>query len=118
MTGGSQVLLVCCAVDDSVGEVAAATVVTVDEHDSTHASQHDTVVLPPQHRGHGLAQWVKEQQASVLAAEFPSVRKIYTTVNAENHPMLTVNRSLGYQTVAERILVEIRRAESAQHKPR
>ncbi len=32
--------------------------------------------------------------------------------------MLTVNRSLGYQTVAERILVEIRRAESAPHKPR
>ncbi|MFJ7534002.1 GNAT family N-acetyltransferase [Rhodococcus qingshengii] len=117
MTDGSRVLLVCCAVDDGIGEVAAATVVTVDEHDSTHASQHDTVVLP-QHRGHGLAQWVKEQQASVLAAEFPSLRKIYTTVNAENHPMLTVNRSLGYQTVAERILVEIRRAESAPHKPR
>ncbi|MDI9902218.1 GNAT family N-acetyltransferase [Rhodococcus sp. IEGM 1409] len=112
MTGGSQTLLVCCAVDDGVGEVAAATVVTVDFHDSTHASQHDTVVLP-QHRGHGLAQWVKEQQASVLAAEFPLLRAIYTTVNAENHPMLTVNRRLGYQTVAERILVEI-----ASHMPR
>ncbi|MFD6515347.1 GNAT family N-acetyltransferase [Rhodococcus sp. NPDC060176] len=112
MTGGSQVLLVCCAVDDAVGEVAAATVVTVDENDSTHASQHDTVVLP-RHRGHGLAQWVKEQQACVLAAEFPLLREIYTTVNAENHPMLTVNRRLGYQTVAERILVEI-----ASHTPR
>jgi len=116
MTGGSQVLLVCCAVD-GVGEVAAATVVTVDEHDCTHASQHDTVVLP-QHRGHGLAQWVKEQQAAVLAAEFPLLQKIHTTVNTENHPMLTVNRSLGYRTVAERILVEIRRVESASHKPR
>ncbi|MER2204331.1 MAG: GNAT family N-acetyltransferase, partial [Rhodococcus sp. (in: high G+C Gram-positive bacteria)] len=116
MTGGSQILLVCCAVD-GVGEVAAATVVTVDEHDFTHASQHDTVVLP-QHRGHGLAQWVKEQQVAVLAAEFPLLQKIHTTVNTENHPMLTVNRSLGYRTVAERILVEIRRVESASHKPR
>ncbi|MGW3344899.1 GNAT family N-acetyltransferase [Nonomuraea rubra] len=107
MTG--EHLLVTAALHRTTGHVAAATVITVaaGRHDLevTAASQHDTAVLP-QHRGRGLARWIKAEQTLRLHARFPSVRTITATVNTRNHPMLAVNRAVGYRTIAERLLLE------------
>ncbi|MFI6736569.1 GNAT family N-acetyltransferase [Nonomuraea sp. NPDC050451] len=68
-------------------------------------SEHDTAVLP-EHRGRGLARWIKAEQTLRLHERFPSVRTVTATVNQQNLPMVAVNRAVGYRTIAERLLTE------------
>jgi GNAT superfamily N-acetyltransferase len=105
MTTGGMRLLTCVAVHVASGGVVAATVATIPSPDGPVADQHDTAVLP-EHRGQGLARWIKAGQVDRLLACFPGVRAVTTTVNQENLPMMAVNRALGYRRVRERLLVE------------
>jgi GNAT superfamily N-acetyltransferase len=106
MMSGGQRLVVGAAVHLSSGQVAAATVTTVPAAGGPVADQHDTAVLP-QHRGHGLARWIKADQALRLHRDFPGVREVTVTVNSQNLPMIAVNRAVGYDRDVERLLVEI-----------
>jgi GNAT superfamily N-acetyltransferase len=105
MTAGGQRLLVGTAVHLSSGKVAAATVTTVPAGGSPTADQHDTAVLPD-HRRHGLARWIKADQALRVHESFPQVREVIVTVNQQNLPMIAVNRAVGYDRGVERLLVE------------
>jgi len=106
MTAGSQHLLVCVAVDLASGAAVAATVATVPQDGGPIADQHDTAVLP-HHRGRGLAGWIKAAQTLSLHESFPETSAVTVTVNQQNRPMIAVNRSLGYRTLRERLLVEM-----------
>ncbi|MFB9577603.1 GNAT family N-acetyltransferase [Streptomyces yanii] len=105
MTAGGDQLMVNTAVHTPSGEVVAATVATVPAGGGPVADQHDTAVLPD-HRRRGLARWIKAEQAIRLRGHFPAVRAVTSTVNQENLPMTTVNRSLGYRPIHGRLLVE------------
>ncbi|WP_147339749.1 GNAT family N-acetyltransferase [Actinomadura spongiicola] len=70
------------------------------------AEQHDTAVLP-EHRGGGLARWMKARQTLRLHELFPTVESVTVTVNQQDAPMLAVNRAVGYRLVRERLLVEV-----------
>ncbi|MFL1428295.1 MULTISPECIES: GNAT family N-acetyltransferase [unclassified Nocardiopsis] len=103
MTEDGSRLLVGAVVDRFSDEVVAATVCTV-----THgpvADQHDTAVLPS-HRRRGLASRVKATQTLRVHDNFPHVQAMAVTLNRENTAMLEVNRLLGYEKTAERLLVE------------
>jgi GNAT superfamily N-acetyltransferase len=106
MTAAGSHLLVCAAVDLATESVVAATAVTVPAAGGPVADQHDTAVLPG-HRRRGLARWLKADQAVRLHENFPEAAKIVVTLNQQNHPMLSVNRALGYHPVRERLLVEV-----------
>ncbi|MFE9246128.1 GNAT family N-acetyltransferase [Nocardiopsis sp. NPDC006938] len=96
-------LVVGAALDRTSDLVVAATVSTVSR--GSVADQHDTAVLPA-HRRKGLASRVKATQALRVHDLFPHVEAVTVTVDRENRGMLAVNRSLRYQLVSERLLVE------------
>lgn len=60
----------------------------------------------PAHRRKGLASRVKATQALRVHDLFPHVEAMAVTINRENRAMLAVNRSLSYEGVGERLLVE------------
>ncbi|MEU2971385.1 GNAT family N-acetyltransferase [Nocardiopsis alba] len=101
-------LVVGAALESTSGRVVAATVSTVTG--GRVADQHDTAVMPA-HRRKGLASRVKATQALRVHDLFPHVRALAVTIDLENTAMLTVNRSLRYRRVGERLLVE----ESLSH---
>lgn len=103
MTEDGSRLVVGAALDRTSDQVVAATVSTVTS--GAVADQHDTAVLPA-HRRKGLASRVKATQALRVHDLFPHVEAVAVTINQENQAMLAVNRSLGYQRVHERLLVE------------
>lgn len=96
-------LVVGAALDRMSDQVVAATVCTVTG--GVVADQHDTAVMPA-HRRRGLASRVKATQALRVHDLFPHVRALAVTIDQENTAMLGVNRSLLYERVAERLLVE------------
>ncbi|MEU3306158.1 GNAT family N-acetyltransferase [Nocardiopsis sp. NPDC006832] len=96
-------LVVGAALDRMSDQVVAATVCTVTG--GVVADQHDTAVMPA-HRRRKLASRVKATQALRVHDLFPHVRALAVTINQENAAMLAVNRSLMYERVAERLLVE------------
>ena len=57
----------------------------------------------PDHRGRGLATWVKRR--AMLSLAEAKVREAWTANDATNAPMLAVNRALGYQPAARSIRV-------------
>lgn len=108
ITDDGSRLVVGAALDRTSDAVVAATVSTVTT--GAVADQHDTAVLPA-HRRRGLASRVKATQALRVHDLFPHVEALAVTINRENEPMLAVNRSLGYRSVSERLLVEESLAE-------
>ncbi|MDE3722166.1 GNAT family N-acetyltransferase [Nocardiopsis sp. N85] len=103
MTEDGSRLLVGAVVDRTSDQVVAATVCTVTR--GPVADQHDTAVLPA-HRRRGLASRVKATQTLRVHENFPHVQAMVVTLNRENTAMLEVNRLLGYEKTAERLLVE------------
>ncbi|WP_232385206.1 GNAT family N-acetyltransferase [Actinomadura violacea] len=103
MDGGH--LLVGAVVHSPSGDVVGATVTTVQGGEARVAEQHDTAVLP-EHRGGGLARWMKARQALRLHELFPTVESVTVTVNRQNASMLAVNQAVGFRLLRERLLVE------------
>ncbi|MER7212507.1 GNAT family N-acetyltransferase [Streptosporangium sp. NPDC000239] len=113
LTAGGEHVMAHAALWRDTGQVVAATVITVAGDDARDAAQHDTVVLP-QHRRRGLARWIKARHTLLLHERFPCVRTVGTTVNQRNLPMIAVNRTVGYRTVHERLLMELPLADGAR----
>jgi GNAT superfamily N-acetyltransferase len=63
------------------------------------ASTEDTAILT-EHRGLGLAAWMKSVSLGLLQRDRPDVTGVLTGNDATNAPMLAVNRRLGFQPVA------------------
>lgn len=51
------------------------------------------------HRGRGLAQWLKAATARRLLAEHPEVTTVQTWNAADNAPMLAINSAMGFRPV-------------------
>jgi GNAT superfamily N-acetyltransferase len=60
----------------------------------------------PDHRGRGLAGWVKRRSVNALAAA--GVGEAWTANDATNAPMIAVNESLGYRLAGRTIRVRRR----------
>jgi GNAT superfamily N-acetyltransferase len=88
---------VVVAVCEATGEVAALTQMDLYTAYPEWAVQQDTAVIPV-FRGRSLGRWVKAHMLQALLAERPSIKKIYTNVNADNEHMLRVNRQIGFIT--------------------
>ncbi len=84
------------AIHTASGEVAATTLLTVDEDIDDHAWQQITIV-DPTHRGHRLGLLVKVANQEQLMASEPGVRVIDTFNADSNEFMIAVNEKLGFR---------------------
>ncbi|BCJ73992.1 N-acetyltransferase [Catellatospora sp. IY07-71] len=92
---------VVAAVHEGSGAVAGLTVLEYPSLAPELAHQEDTVVVPA-HRGHGLGLWVKAEMLRWLAADGGAVRRIRTTTEPSNVPMLRINERLGFRRIRTR----------------
>jgi GNAT superfamily N-acetyltransferase len=88
-----------CARDDRTGRFVGYTELSVSTHRPWRATQGDTGV-DPAHRRQGLGRWLKAQTALRLLQERPDVEYIETWNAAENGPMISINRTMGFEVVA------------------
>lgn len=90
------------------GEPAAFTVVAVDDAQPRIGVQRDTAVLP-EHRGHRLGTALKADLAGWLRRQRPEVEVTHTWNDADNAPVLAVNKALGVRPIARNTVWELRR---------
>lgn len=85
---------------DPSGDLAGFTELMTSPFRPWMAFQWDTGV-DPKHRNLGLGRWLKAANALRLLEERPEVEEIETWNAESNAPMLGINRSMGFRTVAE-----------------
>ena len=85
---------------DPTGELAGFTEMMLSPFRPWLAFQWDTGV-DPSHRNLGLGRWMKAANALRLIEERPQVEQIETWNAGSNAPMLSINRAMGFTTVAE-----------------
>ena len=85
---------------DRTGELAGFTEMMLSPFRPWLAFQWDTGV-DPRHRNLGLGRWMKAANALRLIEEQPRVEQIETWNAGSNAPMLSINRAMGFRTVAE-----------------
>lgn len=90
------------------GEPAAFTVVAVDAANPKVGVQLDTAVLA-EHRGHRLGTALKADMAGWLRQQRPDVEVTHTWNDADDAPMLAVNKTLGVRPVTRNSVWELRR---------
>lgn len=98
---------VVVAVHEATGEVAGLTFLEVYHERPQLAVQQDTAVLPA-HRGRRLGVAMKAANLAWLAADYPQLALVHTSVAADNPYMLRVNEQVGFTV---EINTEIREAE-------
>jgi mycothiol synthase len=84
---------------DSSGAAVAFTELRVSPDQGAVASTEDTGTVA-EHRGRGLAGWVKAESLRRLRDDRPDVRLVTTTNAAQNAPILALNRRLGFERAA------------------
>jgi mycothiol synthase len=80
----------------SSDEIAGFTELSFRGGDSHVVYQAGTIVHP-NHRGRGLGKWLKTAMLDKIMAELPQVEEIRTGNAAWNHPILGMNRALGFK---------------------
>lgn len=91
------------------GEPAAFTVVAIDDKAPAIGVQLDTAVLA-EHRGHRLGTALKADMAGWLRQQRPDVLVTHTWNDADDAPMLAVNKTLGVREVTRNSVWELKRA--------
>lgn len=86
------------AVHEPSGLFVGYTDVVFETHRPDVAHQVDTAV-DPAHRDRGLGRWLKAEMARRIAAEHPSVDRIFTANVGSNEPMLSINKAMGFEPV-------------------
>jgi GNAT superfamily N-acetyltransferase len=61
-------------------------------------AQHYGTAVSPEHRGRGVARWLKAAQIATVREEFPRLAGLLTDTAEENTAMRRVNAALGYRT--------------------
>ena len=78
------------------GEIAAFTELVVPGSEEGEAQHYGTGVLP-EHRGNGLAHWMKAEQIALIRSRFPAVTALLADTADSNAPMRRINDALGYR---------------------
>jgi mycothiol synthase len=81
------------------GELVGLTEVGWEPHDPRLVGQGDTGVLP-EHRGQGLAKWLKASMLRKVLDEVPEARSVVTGNAYSNEAMLAINNELGFRPAA------------------
>ncbi|MEV5961318.1 GNAT family N-acetyltransferase [Kribbella sp. NPDC051952] len=99
-------LATVAAVDESTGLIVGFSELVVPGDGKGEAQHYGTAVLP-QHRGHGLARWMKAEQIRQTRDHFPDLSTLITDTVDTNTAMRRTNTALGYkptETIHRRIL--------------
>jgi mycothiol synthase len=81
------------------GDLVGLTEVGWEPHDPKLVGQGDTGVLP-EHRGRGLAKWLKASMLRKVLDEVPEARSVVTGNAYSNDAMLAINNALGFRPAA------------------
>lgn len=95
-----NVMWTVCARHDATGEIVGLTELAFGPHRPWLANQGDTVVHP-RHRERGLGRWLKAVNALRMLDERPEVTAVDTWNAGVNEPMLSINRAMGFEPIAE-----------------
>jgi GNAT superfamily N-acetyltransferase len=87
------------------GEIVAFTELVVPGSQAGEAQHYGTGVLP-EHRGHGLAQWMKAEQIALIRTRFPAVTALLADTAESNTPMRRINDALGYRPTHRRLVFQ------------
>jgi GNAT superfamily N-acetyltransferase len=86
---------------DKTGTSVGGTVMTFEPWDPTIALQENTGI-DPEHRGRGLAKWVKALMLDKVRTDLPMVERVETGNAFSNAPMLAINDALGFKVTETR----------------
>ncbi|MFC4069214.1 GNAT family N-acetyltransferase [Actinoplanes subglobosus] len=100
-----ETLLTTAAIG-SDGEIAGFTEVVV-AGDGTGDGQHYGTGVLPEHRGHGLARWLKAAQIDEVRSRFPELDGLLADTADSNTAMRRVNDSLGYLPTHRSLLYQV-----------
>jgi GNAT superfamily N-acetyltransferase len=88
------------------GEIAGFTELVVPGDGTGDAQHYGTGVLP-EHRGHGLARWMKADTISRTRARFPQLSGLLADTADSNAAMRRTNESLGYRPTHRSMLYRL-----------
>jgi GNAT superfamily N-acetyltransferase len=88
------------------GEIAGFTELVVPGDGAGDAQHYGTGVLP-EHRGHGLARWMKAEQINRTRGRFPRLAGLLADTADDNAVMRRVNESLGYRPTHRSALLQL-----------
>lgn len=74
--------------------------------DGTGDGQHYGTGVLPEHRGHGLARWMKAEQIARTRVRFPRLAGLLADTADSNTAMRRINESLGYQPTHRSLLYQ------------
>lgn len=89
-------LTTVAAVDDSTDVIVGFSELVVPG-DGKGEGQHYGAAVLPDHRGHGLALWMKAEQIHQTRRHFPDLATLVTDTVDTNGPMRRTNARLGYE---------------------
>ena len=82
---------------DETGQIVGFTELVVGG-DGTGDGQHYGTAVLPEHRGHGLARWMKAEAIRQAREDFPELAGLLTDMVDTNVAMRHINDELGYRT--------------------
>ncbi len=94
------------AVSTADGAIVGFTELVVPGNGRGDAQHYGTGVLP-EHRGHGLARWMKAEAIRQAIEHHPDLDGLLTDTAESNHPMRAVNDALGYLPTHTSLLYQL-----------
>jgi GNAT superfamily N-acetyltransferase len=70
-------------------------------------AQHYGTAVSPEHRGRGIARWLKAAQIATVREEFPRLAGLLTDTAEENAAMRKVNAALGYRATHREFMYQL-----------
>jgi ribosomal protein S18 acetylase RimI-like enzyme len=101
-----DVLLTVAAVTEPGGVIAGFTELVVPGSGTGDGLHYGTGVLP-EHRGRGLARWMKAESIRLAQARFPDLSGLVADTADSNRPMRRINRALGYAPTHRSVLYQL-----------
>ncbi|MEU8664545.1 GNAT family N-acetyltransferase [Actinoplanes philippinensis] len=100
-----EILLTTAAIGAD-GEIAGFTEVVLAGDGAGDGQHYGTGVLP-EHRGRGLARWLKAAQIEEIRARFPKLDGLLADTADSNTVMRRVNDALGYRPTHRSLLYQV-----------
>lgn len=84
------------AIEEATGHMVGFTELVVPGTGKGDAQHYGTAVLP-EHRGHGLARWIKSESIRQARDHYPDLAGLLTDMADTNTAMLHLNNTIGYR---------------------